>query len=315
MPDPKLLRKMTSPRTALYQPFTAGIDEGWTRFVLEQFEFPFSTVHNAEIRAGNLRERFDCIVLPDQRLRSLLDGVSDKDMPPPYAGGIGEEGAMALERYVQDGGTLVLMGSATELGTELLRLPVRNVLDALPREEFFCPGSLLRVRVDNTHPLGYGLPDEVAAYFNRSKAFAIGKAALKHESRKSGVASAGHSDRSEPYAGPYGSASAAKLPAKVNEGDACSPTKLTEEEIAAKLKAQPVVPVATYSDNIILLSGWLLGERHLRNRTAVCEVSYGKGHIVLLGFRVQHRAQSHGTFKLLFNSIYRSTLQEPEGGS
>jgi hypothetical protein len=282
LPDARLLQRMTLPRTALYQPWTANIDEGWTRYVLEQSEFPFTTIHNAEIRAGDLRERFDCIILPDQRLRSLLNGVSDKRMPPPYSGGIGEDGAMALERFAQKGGTLVLMDSATELATELLRVPVRNVLKSLPRDKFFCPGSLLRVRVDNTHPLGYGLANEAAACFAYSKAFEIGKAALKPQTDKK------------------------------PEGDKTHPTPaLTEAEIDAKLKAQPVASAADYSDNIVLLSGWIIGQEWLRNRSAICEVSCGEGRIVLLGFRVQHRAQPHGTFKFLFNSIYRSTLQEP----
>ena len=71
---------------------------------------------------------------------------------------------------------------------------------------------------------------------------------------------------------------------------------------------KPASSVARYSDNVLLLSGWILGEEHIRNRTAVCEVSLGEGRVVLLGFGVQRRGQSHGTFKLLFNAIYRSTL-------
>ena len=66
--------------------------------------------------------------------------------------------------------------------------------------------------------------------------------------------------------------------------------------------------MTSYADNMVLLSGWILGEDHLRNRTAVAEVKFGKGRIVMFGFRVQHRGQPHNTFKFLFNAIYRSTL-------
>ena len=198
-------------------------------------------------------------------------------MPSPYAGGIGDDGAMQLERFVQAGGTLVLMDSATELATELLRVPARDVLEGLPRDKFFCPGSLLRVRVDNTHPLGYGLPDEVAANFVHSRAFEVGEAALK-------------TDKTD-----------------AADGDAM-PRSLSGDEIDKKLAAQPVTTVASYSDNLVLLSGWILGDDYVRGRTAVAEVKYGKGQIVLLGFRVQHRGQPHATFKFLFNAIYRSTL-------
>ncbi len=277
MPDGDLIREMKPPRTALYQPWTSSMDEGWTRFVLEEFDFPYTTIHNAEVRAGNLGDRFDCIIVPSQSLNSILNGVSDKRMPPPYSGGIGLDGAMQLERFVQAGGTLVLMDSATELATDLYRVPVRNVLDDLPSDEFFCPGSLLRIRVDSSHPLGYGFGDEAAAYFRRSQAFVTGKAALQPGDRD-------------------------------DEPDDTAPPPMTDDEIEAKLAAQPVTTVARYSDNIVLLSGWILGEEHLRNRAAICEVEYGTGRIVLFGFRVQHRGQLHGTFKFLFNAIYGSTL-------
>jgi hypothetical protein len=270
LPDESMLSKMPPPRTALYQPWTASMDEGWTRFVLDEFKFRYATIHNAEVRAGNLRERFDCIIIADQSLRSLLDGVSDKQTPAPYAGGIGEDGAMQLERFVRAGGTLVLMDGATQLATELLRVPVSNALDGLPRDKFFCPGSLLRVRVNATHPLGYGMPDEAAANFVHSQAFATGKEALKgRDGEKTGLA---------------------------------------DDEIARRVGEMPVTVVASYSDNVVLLSGWILGDDYVRNRGAVCEVAYGQGRIVLLGFRVQHRGQPHGTFKFLFNAIYRSTL-------
>ncbi len=154
------------------------MDEGWTRLVLENFEFPFNTIHNADIRAGSLRDRFDCIIIPSLSAQSILDGRSDKDMPPPYAGGIGPDGAMALERFAQQGGTLVLMDRATDLAIETLRVPIRNVLKGVSRDEFQCPGSLLRIRVNNKHALGYGFTNEASATFARSRAFVIGKAAL-----------------------------------------------------------------------------------------------------------------------------------------
>ncbi|MCH7871112.1 MAG: peptidase M14 [Planctomycetes bacterium] len=275
--DASKLLKMTAPRTALYQPWTGSMDEGWTRFVLEQWDFPYTTIHNGEIRTGALRDRFDCIIVPDLSLKSILDGASDKNMPSPYAGGIGDDGAMQLERFVKAGGTLVLMDSATALATELLRVPVRDVLKGLPRDKFFCPGSLLRVRVDNTHPLGYGLPDELAANFVHSQAFEVGEAALKAD--------------------------------EADDGDT-APRSLSDDEIDKKLAAQPVTTVASYSDNVVLLSGWILGDEYVRGRTAVAEVKYGEGQIVLLGFRVQHRGQPHATFKFLFNAIYRSTLAD-----
>ena len=298
-PEAKTLRRMTEARTALYQPWTASMDEGWTRLILENFGFPYTTVHNAQIRAGSLRDRFDCIILPSLSSKSLLAGASDKDMPLPYAGGIGEDGAMALERFVRQGGTLVLMDRATQFATDVLRTPVRNVLAEVSSDQFLCPGSLLRIRVDNTHPLGYGFGDEASATFARSRAFEIGKAALQPVKRGA--------DRST--TGPENQARGNQA----GSSPKSQPRALTKEEIDAKLAGQPVTSVATYSDNLLLLSGWIFGEQYIHNRVAVCEVGYGEGHIVLLGFRVQFRGQPHNTFKFLFNAIYRSTLAQADG--
>jgi glutamine amidotransferase-like uncharacterized protein len=63
--------------------------------------------------------------------------------------------------------------------------------------------------------------------------------------------------------------------------------------------------VAEYPERDLLLSGWLLGERVLSGRAAVVEADVERGHVVLLGFRTQHRGQPHGTYKLLFNAIWR----------
>jgi len=285
-PDESKLRKQGIARTALYQPWTASMDEGWTRLVLEQFDFDYTSIHNADIRAGDLHKRFDCIIMPDMSLKRMLDGTSDKFMPPPYAGGIGEDGAMQLERFVEEGGTLVLLDSATELATELLRVPASDVLKDLPRDKFFCPGSLLRIRVDQSHPLGYGFDREATANFSHSQAFVIGEDSLHR---------------------------APPRPSQRTKDDKAATSQsrvLSPEETKAKIAAQPVASVATYADNIVLQSGWILGEDYLRGRTAVAEVGYGKGHIVLIGFRAQFRAQPYGTYKFLFNSIYRSVLEE-----
>ena len=284
-PDARLLAPLRKPRVGLYQPWTANMDEGWTRFVLDSFGFEYATVHNAEIRAGNLRERFDCLIVPDMSLRRLLDGYDDKTMPPPYAGGIGLDGAMQLERFVRSGGTLVLMDSATELATRLWRVPVRDVLRDLPQDEFFCPGSILRIRLDPRHPLAYGFDEEAAAYFARSQAFVTGREAYEE-------AAAGDRDAQKP-----------------GGGDKDAQPALSEAQIDRLLEQYPTRVVARYSDNVVLLSGYLLGAGHLRGKAAVVEVQSGQGRIVLLGFRVQHRGQSWGTFRLLFNAILSSGMR------
>ena len=254
---------LSLPRVGLYQPWVASMDEGWTRWVLEQHEIDYTTMHNAEVRAGNLRERYDCLIIPDITFNTLLNGRAATRVPPRYAGGLGLDGVLRLQEFVENGGTLVLMDSATALATEQFGVPVRDVLRGVGREKFFCPGSILRITVTTDHPLGYGMPAAAAAYFAGSRAFEIGPQAY--------------------------------------EG-------LSTDEAKARAARFPTASVAEYSDTVLLLSGWILGEDLIKGKSAVVEVQYGQGRIVLLGFRVQHRGQPHGTFRLLFNAILRSGM-------
>jgi hypothetical protein len=134
------------PRIGIYQPWSGNIDEGWTRWILEQFHFPFTVLHNPDIRDGHLREQFDTIVIaemnaPDHGRRA------PGTVPGQYAGGIGDEGAQALRDFVTAGGTLVTMGNAASFAIEQFNLPVTNALAGCGRSQFFCSGSLLRVEI------------------------------------------------------------------------------------------------------------------------------------------------------------------------
>ena len=166
------LRKL---RLALYQPWTGNIDEGWTRWLLEQFEFPYTTIHNAEVKAGHLKERFDVIILPAtwRGAREIVEGYPKGTMPPAYVGGIGEEGVANLKKFVKSGGTLITLQSSSLLPIKMFGIPVRDVIGGLPRGKFYCGGSLLRVVYDQNHPIAYGMPKETAAMFVHDPAFAL----------------------------------------------------------------------------------------------------------------------------------------------
>lgn len=166
-------RRMRLPKVGVYQSWVPSMDEGWTRFVLEQFEIPYTRVRNADIRAGGLRGRFDALVLPSQPARAIVDGHAPGTMPAEYVGGIGAEGVAALKQFVQDGGTLVAVDQATDLVLSAFGVPVRNVLAGLRDTEFYCPGSLLRLTIDPSADLTVGLPAEQAAFFDGGRAFAI----------------------------------------------------------------------------------------------------------------------------------------------
>jgi hypothetical protein len=163
-----------APRIAMYQPWTGGnMDEGWTRWVLEQYEFTLTSVHNADLRAGKLRQRFDAIILADQDPRAIVDGFDAPAIRPEYRGGIGEEGLENLKRFVAEGGTLVTMGNACDLAIEKLPIPVRDLKKGLTRDQHFAPGAILRLEVDTQHPLGYGVAADTYGFYINSPFFSI----------------------------------------------------------------------------------------------------------------------------------------------
>ncbi len=163
-----------APRVGLYQSWTANMDEGWTRWVLEQWEFAPKTLHNADMKAGKLRQQYDVIVLADQQPRDILNGNESSATRPEYRGGIGEEGLQALKAFVADGGTLVMMGNSTELAIQKWPIPVRNLKPGFTRDQHFAPGTIVRVQVDTASPLGFGLPPETFGFYNNSPFYDIG---------------------------------------------------------------------------------------------------------------------------------------------
>jgi hypothetical protein len=162
-----------APRLGLYQPWTASMDEGWTRWVIEQHEFPYTTLHNADVKAGKLRERFDVILFADQQPNSIVAGNTSPGTRPEYRGGIGEDGVAALKAFVAAGGTLVMMGNACDLAIERFPIPVRNLKRGLTRDQHFAPGTITRIDVDTAHPLGAGVAAATYGFYNNSPFFAL----------------------------------------------------------------------------------------------------------------------------------------------
>jgi hypothetical protein len=243
-------------KIGLFKPWVASMDEGWTRFLLENYEFPHVNLNNDDLKAGKVPAEIDVLLFPDVSASIIKDGKPTgrqarffSPLPPEYSGGISEEGGNGIVEFVRSGGTVVGLDSSTEYLINLFELPVRNVLDEVSREEFDCPGSMLRILVDTEHPLGYGLRPEEAAYFGRSPAFR---------------------------------------------------TSLPD----ARLDRRVIARYPDHRDDM-LVSGYLKGGQHLERRAAMVEFQIGEGRVILIGFRAQHRAQPHRTFKLLFNSLYQ----------
>jgi len=254
---------LTPLRVGMYQRYGGGnMDEGWTRLTLEWFEFPYTSVMETEIQAGNLGAKYDVLIFPDDTAGTITGmggggrggrGGGGGSTPPAYrSNGIGQQGVAAIREFVEGGGTLVTFARAGSFAIETFGLPLRNVTEGLTSTEFWSPGSTLKVDVDADHPIAYGMPDSTLA------AFLAGNQAYV-----------------------------------VTGGD-----------------TESIDRVVTFIDRDLLQSGWLLGEEVIANRSPVLSIKQGDGKVVLIGFRAQHRMQTHGTFKLVFNAL----VQGPDDG-
>ncbi len=160
-------------RVALYKSWTASMDEGWTRWLFDTFNVPFTSLRDADVRAGNLRSKFDVIVLPSMRMRDIIEGRARDTAPAEMTGGVTDAGAENLRRFVEEGGTLVCWDDSTEFAIKRFKLPVRNALEGLKTSDFYCPGSILRIEVDTASPLARGIPERADAYFINGAAFEV----------------------------------------------------------------------------------------------------------------------------------------------
>jgi len=125
------------------------------------------------MREGGLRAKFDTIIIPDQSRTAILNGHRPGTMPPEYTGGIGERGVKSLREFVEQGGTLVCLNRASDFAIEQFKLPMRDVVDGLPRTDFYVPGSILRIELDTTDPIAKGRPKESIAWAENSPVFEI----------------------------------------------------------------------------------------------------------------------------------------------
>ncbi len=160
-------------RVGLYKPWTANEDEGWTRRLLEEHEFRFNTVSDADVRQGNLKRRYDAIILPAASVQELVNGNATDSLPAQYLGGLGEPGIAALKSFVEGGGTLVCLDEACALPIAELKLPILDVARQASVDAFFCPGSIVTLDLDPRQPEAYGMNPHTAAFFDSSSAYEV----------------------------------------------------------------------------------------------------------------------------------------------
>jgi hypothetical protein len=170
--------RLKRPRTGIYRSYAPVADEGWTRFVLDEFEFDYKTLEDGDIRRGDFVNQLDAIIFPDQRDSTILlgrrtDDDDDNKYPSEFTGGIGTLGLANVRRFVERGGTLLAFDNATRLFIRQWALPVIDELDGVKATEFSAPGSLFRGIVDANHPIAFGMPRETTLFFGSSSAFSV----------------------------------------------------------------------------------------------------------------------------------------------
>ena len=158
-------------RIGIYKSWTSNMDEGWTRYIFDTFNVPYTSARDADIRQGNLHAKFDVLLFTSQRTNDIVTGNAANSLPAEYTGGITEAGVNNLKEFVANGGTLVCFDQACELAIKRFDLPLRNALEGVRSSEFYCPGSIVSLEVDNKNPLASNLPTNLPAYFINSSAF------------------------------------------------------------------------------------------------------------------------------------------------
>ncbi len=251
-------------RIGLWDQYGGSMPSGWTRWILEQFEFPFSRVFAQELDAGDLNAKYDVLIFVAGAIpapgtgssraggRGAAPDLTPADVPPEYRAHLGrltaEKTLPQLRRFVEAGGTIVAIGSSAENIAAHFRLPVESHLveegQPLPRSKYFVPGSVLTARVDTRLSQASGMHERTDFFFDNSPVF-----------------------------------------------------RITGDDVRA---------IASFDTESPLHSGWAWGQKYLKGGVVAAEATVGKGRVLLFGPEILHRAQPHGTFKLLFNALLGS---------
>jgi hypothetical protein len=264
-------------RIALWDRYGGSMPSGWTRWLLEHFEFPFDVVYPQQIDAGKLREKYDAIIFvtsaiprpgaPANELAAGEIGVTaepkPEEIPEEYRSHLGkitaDKSIAPLKEFLEKGGTILTIGTSTNLAYHL-GLPVRSALTELlrdgkerplPSDKYYIPGSIMRASLDNTQPVAWGMPKESDVYVDSSPVF----------------------------------------------------------RLAPDAPSKRVLPLVWFADDKPLRSGWAWGQQYLREGIAAFSADVGSGHLYAFGPEITFRAQTHGTFKFLFNGLFLSTAK------
>jgi hypothetical protein len=268
-PPPSDAVRIRAPRVGLWDQYGGSIESGWTRWILEQFDFSFDRVFPPTLDKGNLNDKYDVLIFVAGAIPGTGTGrrgggnaaAADSVipyLPAEYKDQIGRVTAATtlpkIREFIEKGGTVITIGtSATNLAA-YLKLPIESQLvengTPLPRTKLFIPGSVLSSKVDTSNPLAFGMTEHTDVFFDDSPVF------------------------------------------KVSSG----------------VNTSSVHTIAWFDSKAPLRSGWAWGQAYLENGIVAADVRVGNGRVLMFGPEILQRAQPHGTFKFLFNGIYSSVM-------
>jgi len=253
------------PRIALIESYFHAMDAGWTRYVLDSYNIPFTLLRPDEIKESDLSKKYDVIIIPDESKSVLMSGSYKSQnrqyfmkYPPEYMKGMEQEGFEKLLKFINTGGNVIAWREATELfsgiqtystdddSKEQFELPVRDISEGIVKDGFSCPGSLLRINLKQDHPITYGMPEEIGVFHRNGPIFTTW----------------------QPYF-----------------------------DVDRRV-------IATFPERNILISGYAENEEKIGHKTSIVWLKKGKGQIVLFSFNPQFRASTPVSYKLIFNSLF-----------
>jgi hypothetical protein len=173
--------RVRAPKIGLYRSHLGNMDEGWTRWVLEQYGFGYTTLRNEDLRKD--LSSFDIILFADEAEDRILNGHLAGTMPAEFTGGVGVEGAANLRRFVENGGWVMAWDAAADFAISTFGLPLRNAVADTRPQEFFVPGTLVKIVTKPENPLAFGMEENAIAMFNSSQAFTVVPAASEGQKR------------------------------------------------------------------------------------------------------------------------------------
>jgi Zinc carboxypeptidase len=269
--DPAKLSSIniSMPRIALVETYFSDIDAGWTRYLFDSYQLPFTVLHPDEFEKTDFTGIFDVVIFPANGKALLMEGKPGgegspqmSNYPPEYQKGMGKKGFEKLLLYIEDGGKVISWGQSTDLFAGLLEitkgetkeefmLPFANTADQARKDGLFIPGSLVRMQVKQDHPLTWGMPEEVGVFYRGNPLFSTSVPRFDMDRRVIGV----------------------------------------------------------FPKEDILMSGYCEKEEKLSEKPAMIWLKKGKGELILYSFSPQYRASTQATYKLLFNALFPMVAQ------